>query len=145
MFKEFKEFITRGNVVDLAVAVVIGAAFGAITTSLVQDVITPPLGLLMQGIDFSQLGIVLGSEEYESIPAAIEAGAPVIKYGSFINTMINFLVVAAAMFLVVKAVNKLQNLTKKAAEEEAAAEEPAAPSEDIVLLTEIRDLLKERA
>lgn len=146
MLKEFKEFINRGNVIDLAIAVIIGGAFGAITTSLVNEVIMPVIGLLVGGMDFSALGIILKDAElYSSIPEAIEAGAPVLAYGAFINTIINFLIIAFALFMVVKAVNQMQEMRKK---EEAAEEAPAAPPEPSAeeqLLTEIRDLLaKER-
>lgn len=146
MLKEFKEFINRGNVIDLAIAVIIGGAFGAITTSLVNEVIMPVIGLLVGGMDFSALGIILKDAElYSSIPEAIEAGAPVLAYGAFINTIINFLIIAFALFMVVKAVNRMQEMRKK---EEATEEAPAAPPEPSAeeqLLTEIRDLLaKER-
>lgn len=146
MLKEFKEFINRGNVIDLAVAVIIGGAFGAITTSLVNEVIMPVIGLLVGGMDFSALGIILkDSQLYSSVPEAIEAGAPVLAYGAFINTVINFLIIAFALFMVVKAVNQMQEMRKK---EEVVEEAPAAPPEPSAeeqLLTEIRDLLaKER-
>lgn len=146
MLKEFKEFINRGNVIDLAIAVIIGGAFGAITTSLVNEVIMPVIGLLVGGMDFSALGIILKDAElYSSIPEAIEAGAPVLAYGAFINTVINFLIIAFALFMVVKAVNQMQEMRKK---EEVVEEAPAAPPEPSAeeqLLTEIRDLLaKER-
>lgn len=146
MLKEFKEFINRGNVIDLAIAVIIGGAFGAITTSLVNEVIMPVIGLLVGGMDFSALGIILKDAElYSSIPEAIEAGAPVLAYGAFINTIINFLIIAFALFMVVKAVNQMQEMRKK---EEVVEEAPAAPPEPSAeeqLLTEIRDLLaKER-
>ncbi len=134
--KEFKEFISRGNVVDLAVGVIIGGAFGGIVTSLVKDVIMPPIGYMMSGIDFSSLKFV--------IKPALTDGAGVIHpevaigYGAFINTLINFLIVAAVIFLVVKAVNSLK---RKEAEKPAA---PAAPTTDQLLLTEIRDLLAKK-
>lgn len=126
MLEEFRKFIMRGNVIDLAVAVVIGAAFGLIITSLVDDIIMPLVGVLMGGVDFSALSITVGSAT--------------IAYGAFIQAVINFLIIAFALFLIIKAMNKASNLRKK---EEAAAP-PPAPSEDIVLLTEIRDLLKQR-
>lgn len=135
--QDFRVFIARGNVIDLAVAVVIGAAFGAITTSLVNDVIMPPIGLLLGGVDFSNLGIIL-SGDYASVAEATAAGAPVIRYGAFINAIIYFLIVAFAMFLVVQTVAKLQRLRQKEAEVEEVAEE--IPIE-VALLTEIRDLL----
>lgn len=145
MFEEFKKFIVRGNVIDLAVAVVIGAAFGAITNSFVADIITPPLGLITGGVDFSNVGLVLGGDEYPDTAAAIAAGAPVVKYGMFLNAIINFLMVGGAMFLVVKGVAKLEKVSRKKEEEAAGApEQPAATPEDVVLLREIRDLLKEQ-
>ena len=142
MLKEFKDFIAKGNVLDLAVAVVIGAAFGAITKSLVNDVIMPPVGLLLGGVDFSSLGVILQGD-YASVAEAVEAGAPVILYGQFINTVIDFVIIAFAIFIVVKAYNNMQARAKK--EEEAKPEEPAAPPREEVLLEEIRDLLKNQA
>ena len=145
MFEEFKKFLLRGNVIDLAVAVVIGAAFGAITNSLVADIITPPLGLITGGVDFSNLGFVM-SGEYADSAAAIAAGAPVIKYGAFINAIINFLMVGTAMFLVVKSISKLQSIAIRKEEAAEAAEAAAAPTpEDVLLLREIRDLLQKQA
>ncbi|MEL6406239.1 MAG: large conductance mechanosensitive channel protein MscL [Chloroflexota bacterium] len=108
MLQEFREFIMRGNVLDLAVAVIIGAAFGAIVTSLVNDIIMPPIGFLMGGVDFSNLFIDLSGTGYESLAAAQEAGVPTINYGVFLNTVINFLIVSAAIFMVVKLANSLQ-------------------------------------
>lgn len=144
MFKktseEFKKFVTRGNVFDLAIGVVIGTAFGAITSSLVDDIIMPPIGYLTGGIDFSTMGFVLGSDAYPSVAAAIEAGAPVIKYGAFVNTLINFFIIAVAMFVVVRVVNRIRE--KREAEEQSSSS-PASPPRDIMLLTEIRDLLKD--
>lgn len=140
MLKEFRDFINRGNVLDLAVAVIIGGAFGAITTSLVNEVIMPIIGLIVGGVDFSNLGLILKDRElYSSVPEAIAAGAPVIQYGAFINTLINFLIIAWVLFLMVKAFNEMKRRTTK--EEAAAPEEPAA---DVKLLTEIRDLLAKR-
>lgn len=134
MLKEFKEFISRGNVVDLAVGIIIGAAFTGIVTSLVNDVIMPPVGLLMGGIDFSNLFLTLkGSGDYATLKAAKEAGAVTINYGVFLNTVINFLIVAGAVFILVKQVNRFKRT-------EAAA--PAAPTKSELLLEEIRDLLK---
>ena len=101
--QEFKEFAMRGNVVDLAVGLVIGAAFGTIVTSLVNDVIMPPIGLVMGNVDFADLFINLSGQDYPSLAAARDAGAPVIAYGAFINAVINFVIVAFAIFLVVKA------------------------------------------
>jgi large conductance mechanosensitive channel len=139
LLQEFKEFALRGNVVDLAVGLIIGAAFGAIVNSLVADVIMPPIGLLMGNVDFSDLFINLSGQDYPSLAAARAAGAPVIAYGAFINAVINFVIVALAIFIVVKGMNQLRR--KQA---EAPAEEPAAPRQE-VLLEEIRDILRDRA
>ena len=131
--QEFREFISRGNVVDLAVGVIIGAAFGKIVTSLVNDVIMPPIGALMKGINFNTLFICLNGQTYASLDDAKKAGAPVIGYGAFINTTIEFLIVAACVFVLVKAVNKIKRVEPPA---------PPAPPKSEVLLEEIRDLLK---
>ena len=144
MLKEFRDFINRGNVIDLAVAVIIGGAFGQITTSLVNQVIMPPLGLLIGGVDFSNLGIVLkDAAAYASVAAAVEAGAPVIQLGAFLNTVINFLIVGFTIFVVIRSYNRA--LARFARKEEAATEVPAPPPADVQLLTEIRDLLRARA
>ena len=137
MFKEFKEFIARGNVMDMAVGIIIGAAFTAIVTSLVGDILTPLIGLATNGVDFSDRFIALDGESYASMQAATDAGASVLSYGAFINAVINFLIVAFVVFLVVKGVN---NLKKKA--EDPKVKDAPPPPKDIVLLTEIRDLLK---
>ena len=108
MLKEFKEFAVKGNVLDMAVGIIIGAAFGKIVTSLVNDVVMPPLGKLMGGVDFSNLFVNLGSESYPSLAAAQEAGAATINYGVFINTLLDFLIVAFAIFMLVKAMNRLK-------------------------------------
>ena len=108
MLKEFKEFAMRGNVLDLAIGVIIGAAFGTIVTSLVNDIIMPPIGLATGGMDFKDLFISLNGQTYPSLAAAKTAGAPVIAYGNFLNTVINFLIVAFAIFLVVKQVNRFK-------------------------------------
>ena len=108
MLKDFKEFIMKGNVLDLAVAVIIGGAFGAIVTSLVNDVVMPPIGRLLGHIDFKDLFISLNGQTYASLAAAKTAGAPVIAYGQFLNTVINFLIIAIVVFVAVRAVNKLQ-------------------------------------
>ncbi len=139
MLKEFKEFAVKGNVVDMAVGIIIGGAFGTIVKSLVSDVIMPPIGLLLGGVDFSNLYVVLGEGSYESLDAAKEAGAATINYGVFINNVISFLIVAFAVFLLVKAINSL-----KRKEEEKPAP-PPGPSAEEKLLTEIRDVLKQRA
>ena len=107
MFKEFKAFLMRGNVVDLAVAVVIGAAFGAIVTSFVNDLLMPPIGLALGRVNFSDLFVNLSGQNYPSVAAAKAAGAPTINYGIFLNTVINFIIIAFAIFLVVKGVNRL--------------------------------------
>ena len=108
MLNDFKAFVMKGNVLDLAVAVVIGGAFGAIVTSLVNDVVMPPIGLLLGNVDFSNLFLGLTNQVYPTLAAAQEAGAPVIAYGQFANTVINFLIVAAAIFLVVRAAAKMK-------------------------------------
>jgi large conductance mechanosensitive channel len=134
--QEFKQFAMRGNVIDLAVGVVIGGAFGKIVDSLVKDVIMPPVGAMMGGVDFKHLYINLGNTPYETMEAAEKAGAPLIKYGAFINSMVDFTIIALAIFVVVKAINKLQRT-----QEEAPAA-PAPTPEDTVLLREIRDSLR---
>ena len=133
MLKEFKEFAMRGNVIDLAVGVVIGGAFGKIVTSLVNDVIMPPIGLLTGGVDFSDMKWVL--KPADNTDPAHKVAEVAVNYGVFINTLIQFLIITFAIFLVVKAINRVSR------KEEAA---PAAPPADVVLLTEIRDLLKSR-
>lgn len=135
MLQEFRDFIKRGNVIDLAVAVIIGGAFGAIVTSLVNDIIMPPIGLILGGVDFTNLFINLSGGDYASLTAAQEAGAATINYGLFINNVINFLIVAFVIFLIVRQINAL----KKA--EEAAPPPLAGPTTE-ELLAEIRDLLK---
>lgn len=135
MFKEFKEFATRGNVLDMAVGIIIGAAFTTIVSSLVDDILMPPLGLVLGQLDFTNLFITLGEGEFASLAVAREAGAPVIAYGLFINAVIKFLLVALALFLVIRQFNRFRK------EEEAA---PAAPPRQEVLLEEIRDLLKQQ-
>jgi large conductance mechanosensitive channel len=108
MLKEFKEFIMKGNVLDLAIAVIIGAAFGAIVTSMVNDVIMPPIGLVLGHVDFKDLFLALNGQTYASLTAAKAAGAPVLAYGQFINTVINFLVIAFVVFMVVKQANRFK-------------------------------------
>ncbi|HSE84612.1 MAG TPA: large-conductance mechanosensitive channel protein MscL [Candidatus Binatia bacterium] len=108
MLKEFKEFIMRGNVVDLAVAVVIGAAFGKIVTSFVEDVLMPPIGLALGGVDFSNLFVNLSGKDYPSVAAAKAAGAATLNYGIFFNTILNFLIIAFAIFLIIKQINRFQ-------------------------------------
>jgi large conductance mechanosensitive channel len=119
MIKEFREFIMRGNVVDMAVGVIIGAAFGAIVTSLVDDIIMPPIGYLFGGVDFANLFITLGPETYGTLAEAQEAGAATINYGLFINAIITFLIIALVVFLMIKALNRT---VRKQEEDEAPAE-----------------------
>ncbi len=138
MLKEFKAFAMRGNVVDMAVGIIIGAAFGKIVSSLVKDVIMPPIGKLMGNVDFSNLFINLGDVAYESLAAAQEAGAPTINYGVFLNTVLDFVIVAFAIFMVIRGMNKM----KKKEEEKPA--EPPKKSDEVLLLEEIRDALKNR-
>ena len=140
MLKEFKEFAMRGNVIDMAVGIIIGGAFGKIVTSLVNDVIMPPIGLLMGNVDFSNLFVSLTGDSYPSLSAAESAGAPLVKYGVFINTVLDFLIVAFVIFLLIRALNKL-----KRKEEAAPPAAPPAPSAEEKLLGEIRDLLKVQA
>jgi large conductance mechanosensitive channel len=128
MFKEFKEFAMRGNVVDMAVGIIIGGAFGKIISSFVNDVMMPPIGLLLGGVDFSNIAVVLKDK-------TADAAAVTIGIGAWINTVVDFTIVAFALFLVIKAMNSMKK------KEEAA---PAAPPADIQLLTEIRDALKSR-
>lgn len=137
MLSEFKKFIARGNVIDMAVGIVVGAAFTAIVTSLVADLINPIIGLLLGGLDFSAYYVNLGSESFATLADAQKAGAPVLAYGQFINAVIKFLIVAFVVFLLVKGVNRLKDGFDKQQEEA-----PATPPADVVLLTEIRDLLK---
>jgi len=108
MLKEFKEFVMRGNVLDLAIAVIIGGAFGKIITSFVNDVLMPPIGLLLGGVDFADLFISLDGQTYESLAAAQESGAATVNYGVFLNTVIDFIIVAFVIFLVVKAANRMK-------------------------------------
>jgi large conductance mechanosensitive channel len=108
MLKEFREFASRGNVLDLAVGVILGAAFGKIVTSLVNDLLMPPLGLVLGSVDFSDLFVALNGQSYPSLAAAKEAGAPTINYGMFVNTVIEFLIVAFAIFLMVRQINRLK-------------------------------------
>lgn len=136
MLKEFKEFAMRGSVIDLAVGVIIGGAFGKITTSLVNDVMMPVIGLVLGKINFANLFVALNGESYPSIQAAKDAGAPILTYGVFINAIVDFVIVAFALFLFIKALNSMKR------KEEAAPAAPAAPPADVALLTEIRDLLK---
>ena len=136
MLNEFKEFIARGNVIDLAVGIIIGTAFTAVVNSVVGDLVMPVIGMITSGIDFSDLFVALNGETDATLAAAKEAGAPLITYGQFINTIINFLIVSFAVFLLVKQANRFRRT------QEAAP--PAAPPRSEQLLEEIRDLLKKK-
>lgn len=138
MLKEFREFAMKGNMLDLAAGVIIGAAFGTIITSLVNDILMPPIGMLLGGLDFSNLFLVLkqapgGVGDFHTAAEAAKAGAVTLNYGIFINAVINFLIVAFCIFMVIKSMNRFKK---------AEAEAPAAPPKSEVLLEEIRDLLK---
>ncbi len=139
MIKEFREFVMRGNVLDLAVGVIIGGAFGAIVSSLVNDIIMPPIGLLLGDVNFTDLFISLTGDSYDTLAAAKEAGAATINYGVFINAIINFLIIAFVIFMIVRSANQMKR------KEAAAPAAPPAPSKEEVLLGEIRDLLKAQA
>ncbi len=132
MFKEFKQFIARGNVIDLAVGIIIGAAFTGVVNSLVNDIIMPPIGKLSGGLDFSNYFINLTPVHYDTLKAAKDAGAATINYGLFLNTVLNFLIVSTAVFVLVKQVNRVHRSN------------PAAPPRTEVLLEEIRDVLKKK-
>lgn len=131
MIKEFQKFVMRGNVLDLAVGIIIGAAFGNIVNSLVKDIIMPPIGLLLGGVDFSNLFINLSGGTYASLKAAQDAGAATINYGLFLNTIINFLVIAFAVFLIVKGVNTAAERAKKKEAETPAAPPPPDPMVEV--------------
>ncbi len=141
MIKEFKDFIAKGNVMDMAVGIIIGAAFTAIVTSLVSDLINPIIGVVTGGIDFSNLFVNLGAGDYASLAAARDAGAPVFAYGAFITAIINFLIIAFVVFLLVKMVNRVKDAAMK--KEEAVPGAPAGPTQE-ELLTQIRDELRAR-
>jgi len=136
IIKEFKEFAVKGNVIDLAVGVIIGAAFGKIVSSLVNDIIMPPLGKVLNNVNFSELFVSLDGNHYTTLELAKTAGAPVVAYGNFIQNMLDFLIVAFVIFMMVKGINALKK------KEAAAPVAPPAPTTSEVLLTEIRDLLK---
>ena len=142
LIAEFKEFIMRGNVLDMAIGVIIATAFGAITTSLINNIIMPLIGLIFGGIDLSQWDILLSAEVVNEAGEVVKE-ASYLGIGTFITTIINFILIALVVFAIVKAMNKVNDLKKK--EEETAEEEaPAEPSAEEVLLTEIRDLLKDK-
>jgi large conductance mechanosensitive channel len=129
---EFREFISRGNVVDLAIGVIMGAAFGKIVTALVNDLIMPPIGLILKGINFKDLYLPLNGKHYANLAEAQKDGAAILSYGNFINTVIEFVIISACVFALVKVINTLKR-------SQAAA---AAPTKSEELLTEIRDLLR---
>ena len=131
MMKEFREFAMRGNVVDMAVGIVIGAAFGKIVSSFVNDVLMPPIGVLLGGVDFSDLSMTL-------VEASGDVAAVTLNYGSFIQTVVDFVIIAFAIFMVIKAMNSMKK------KEEAAPAAPPKPSAEEILLSEIRDLLKQK-
>ena len=134
--QEFREFISRGNVIDLAVGVIIGAAFGKIVNSLVADIIMPPIGAVLKGVNFSNLFVAIDGKTYETLAKAKEAGAPVITYGLFVNQVIEFFIIAACVFALVKIVNQIKRAPAP------APADPPAPTRTEVLLEEIRDALK---
>lgn len=142
MLKEFKEFAMRGNVVDMAVGIIIGAAFGTIVQSLVNDVIMPPIGLALGNVDFSNLFVILKqgtpAGPYAALTDAADAGAVTINYGAFINTVISFLIIAIAVYILVRGINSMKR------KEEAAPEAPPEPSNEEKILTEIRDILRSK-
>jgi large conductance mechanosensitive channel len=146
MINEFKAFIAKGNVVDLAVGIIIGAAFTAIVNSLVSDLINPIIGVITGGVDFSNLFIDLSGTDPVSLAAAREAGVPVFAYGAFITAVINFMIIAWVVFLLVKAVNRLKTQMVRKEKAEAAAEAAAVPAgpTELDVLKEIRDALQQR-
>ncbi len=138
MFEEFKKFAMRGNVMDMAIGIILGAAFGKIVSSFVSDILMPPIGMMLGNVDFTDLFVSLSGGTFATLEAAKEAGAVTINYGVWLNTVIDFLIVAFAIFLVVKQLNRM----KKKEEEKPAA--PPEPPKQELLLAEIRDLLKQR-
>ena len=140
MWKEFREFALKGNALDLAVGVIIGAAFGKIVTSLVDDILMPVIGLAVGKVDFSNLFVPLNGQHYNSLAAAKNAGAATFNYGLFLNSVINFLIIAFSIFIIVKQLNRFR---QQQAKETAAA--PPEPSAEVTLLTQIRDLLRSRS
>jgi large conductance mechanosensitive channel len=140
MWKEFREFAIKGNALDLAVGVIIGAAFGKIVSSLVDDLLMPVIGLPVGKVDFSNLFVSLNGQHYDSLAAAKAAGAATFNYGLFINSVINFLIIAFSIFVIVRQLNRF-----KRQEATAAAAAPAEPSAEVTLLTQIRDLLRSRS
>ena len=142
--KEFKEFAMKGNVMDMAVGVIIGGAFGKIVTSLVDHVIMPLVGLCTGGVNFNDMFVNFSDTPVASLAEATEKGVAVFAYGAFIQSVIDFLIIALCIFFMIKGIAKLTSLRKKKEAEDAAAAEPPAPSNEEVLLTEIRDLLKDK-
>jgi large conductance mechanosensitive channel len=138
MINDFKQFMMRGNVIDLAVGVIIGAAFGRVVTSLVEDIVMPPIGVIIGTVDFSDLFITLSGGDYPSLEQAKAAGAATVNYGLFITTIIQFLIVAFAVFLLVKQVNRMFRRA------EAKGEAAPQPTQEVKLLSEIRDLIATR-
>jgi large conductance mechanosensitive channel len=138
MLSEFKEFAVKGNVVDMAVGIIIGGAFGGIVNSLVNDVIMPPVGLLLGKVDFANLFVDLSGKGFSALSEAKKAGAPVMAYGQFLNTVINFAILAFVIFLLIQGINRLK---RQAAAAPPPAAAPAPPPAQEVLLREIRDLL----
>ncbi len=138
LLQEFKAFAMKGSVIDMAVGIIIGGGFGKVVASLVSDVIMPPIGLLIGGVNFTELKAVLNPN---SVKEGVEAVT--LNYGMFIQTIIDFTIIAFSIFMVIRLINKLQNLTKKK-EDEVQAAPPAAPTKEEILLTEIRDLLKSK-
>lgn len=136
LIQEFREFAVKGNAIDLAVGVIVGGAFGTIVSSLVDDILMPPIGLLLGGVDFTNFFVNLGSGDYPTLAAAKEAGAPTLNYGNFLQSVVRFLIVGWAVFLMVRAINRMHRR-----QEEAPAALPA-PAEEVVLLREIRDALR---
>ena len=141
MLKEFREFALRGNVVDMAVGIIIGAAFGKVVSAMVDNVLMPPIGQLLGNVDFSDLFVNLSGTSYPTLVAAREAGAATLSYGIFVNALVNFVIVAFALFLVVKGMNSIRSRVEKP----QAAAAPPPPPPEVVLLGEIRDLLRARA
>lgn len=140
-FGEFKEFVSRGNVLDMAVGVVIGGAFGKIVSSVVNDILMPPIGLLLGGVDFTDLKVVLQPEKVDELGDVVTP-LVTLNYGSFIQTIVDFLIIAFAIFTMIKGINKLKRMAEP--EEPKAPEAPAPKPDDVVLLEEIRDLLKKQ-
>ena len=138
LIKEFKEFAVKGNAWDMAVGIVIGTAFGKIVSSLVNDVVMPPIGRALGKIDFKELYINLGAGSYETLAEAQQAGVPTLNYGNFIQTVVDFVIIAIAVFMMVKTINRVRK------KEEAKPAEPPKPSAEVVLLQEIRDALIRR-